>query len=151
MVVNLIQQQLQRFKRAHEKITCTNTFSSAETVKKILPKTELGVHKSICFKVLLLRLETKKHCLEGDKLGKVLICISYQFRRKNQSFLQNFTRLHLMTRTFYFRLIVCDRPHSPRQIPSTTISRTSVQIPPRRLQTTMPQSMLYQMNWCSPL
>jgi hypothetical protein len=38
--------------------------------------------------------------IEGEKLGKVIICISYQFRRKNGSFLQNFTRLHLMIRTF---------------------------------------------------
>jgi hypothetical protein len=71
-----------------------------------LPKTELGVPGSVFFKVLLLRLETKKHCLEGDKLGNVIICISYQLSRKNGSFLQNFTRLHLVTRTFYFRRIV---------------------------------------------
>lgn len=56
-------------------------------------------------KVLSLRLETQKHCLKGDKLGNVLICISYLLTLKNRSFLQNFTRLHLVTRTFYFRLI----------------------------------------------
>jgi hypothetical protein len=58
----------------------------------------------VCFSLVLsLRLETKKHCLKGDKLGKVIICIAYQFTLKNRSFLQNFTRLHLVTRTFYFR------------------------------------------------
>jgi len=67
-----------RFKCDCKKISCTNTFSSAETVKKTLPKTEFRVHKSICFKVLSLRLETKKHCLKGDKLGKVMIGNSYK-------------------------------------------------------------------------
>jgi len=32
--------------------------------KITLPKTELGVPVSVCFKVLSLRLETEKHCLK---------------------------------------------------------------------------------------
>ncbi|MGB3208413.1 MAG: hypothetical protein WBB28_25795 [Crinalium sp.] len=43
-------------------------------------------------------------CLEGDKLGSVIICISYQLTRHHRSFLKNFTRLHLVAQIFYLRL-----------------------------------------------
>lgn len=88
-----------------------------------MPKTEFGVHKSIWFKVLLLRLETKKHCLKGNKLGNVIICISYQLRLNKGLFLLNFTRLPLVARTFYLRPKV---RHNPKLVTNGTDSHNPI-------------------------
>ncbi len=64
-------------------------------------------------KALILHSVIEKHCLKWNELGNVIICISYQSMLNKGLFLLNFTRLPLVARTFYLRLLPMVRKLSP--------------------------------------